>query len=91
MATLLISYDLNAPGRDYPRISARIQALTGTWCHPQKSLWLVAGAPGAEATRNDLKNYVDDSSKLLVVDVTGDTAAWLGLSGEDSQWLKAHL
>jgi hypothetical protein len=89
MAKLLITYDLNQPGRDYARIIGRIKQYPN-WCHALESLWFVISDAGAAAVRDDLMTYVDSSTKILVIDTTGDFMAWTGLSTEVSEWLKNH-
>lgn len=90
---ILIAYDLNQPGRDYPRITGRIKELGnagGGWCHPLESTWLILTPATAIAVRDDLLNYTDASSRLLVVDVTGSESAWSGMETDVSDWLKAN-
>lgn len=89
MAKILVSYDLNNPGRDYARLTTRIQQL-GAWAHPLESVWIVLVNATAVTVRDDLLGYVDSSSKLLVVDVTDDPMAWSGLAPDVSQWLLAN-
>lgn len=91
MSKVLISYDLNQPGRDYAHITERIKALgAASWCHPLESVWLIITAASAAAVRDDLQNYADASSKLLVIDVTGDAMAWAGIADEAADWLRAN-
>lgn len=90
MAKILITYDLNQPGRDYPRITERIKAIGPNWCHPLESVWLIVINATPEQVRDDLTNYCDSSSRLLVLDVTGDSMAWVGLPADAAAWLKAN-
>ncbi|MEY4413268.1 MAG: hypothetical protein RIQ53_561 [Pseudomonadota bacterium] len=91
MATIQISYDLNAPGRDYTKLIARIKELAPNWCRPLESYWLIKINSTPAEVRNDLQRYVDQSTKLLVLDVTGDSAAWSGMETDVAEWIKANL
>ena len=91
MAIILVTYDLNRPGKDYSKIIGRIKQLTGTWCHAVESLWLLKMDATATQVRDDLQTYRDGNDELLVIDITGDAAAWIGLSQQVSDWLKANL
>lgn len=90
MAKILISYDLNQPGRDYPRITERIKQIGAAWCHPLESVWIVMVDAQVTAVRDDLLRHVDQSSKLLVVDITSDPMAWSGMATDASRWLSAN-
>jgi hypothetical protein len=92
MSVLQISYDLNQPGRDYGPLIARIKDLgVQGWCHPLESLWLIVTPSTPVTVRDDLRRYIDQSSKLLVLDVSHDPAAWFGLPQDISDWLIANL
>lgn len=92
MAIIQIGYDLNQPGRDYGPLIARIKQLGAQgWCRPLESLWFIKADLGVSLVRDDLRQYVDQSSRLLVLDVTGDPWASYGLQKEASDWLLANL
>lgn len=91
MATILIAYDLNNPGRDYPRITGRIQQIASDWCRPLESTWIIQIAATPVAVRDDLMGYVDSTSKLFVVDMSADATAWSGIAPDASAWLNAKL
>jgi hypothetical protein len=38
-----------------------------------------------------LKLLIDSNDELLVIDVTGDAAAWSGFAPKAGEWLKGHL
>ena len=87
MQTLLIAYDLNAPGQDYDGLIEAVKNL-GRWWHHLDSTWLVVTASTATAVRDALAAHLDAGDELLVVDVTGDGRAWRGFSESGSRWLK---
>lgn len=90
MAKILISYDLHNPGRDYPRITARIKDLSLSWCNPLQSLWIITTNMTEVQVRDDLVNYCDPSSSLYVVNITQAASAWAGLAPQVSDWLRAN-
>lgn len=92
MATLLVSYDLSKPetSSDYARVVEYMRTYV-TRCKPLYSLWMIKTTKTRTEVRDELLQITDSNDKLLVVDVTGDAAAWSGLSQETSDWIKAHL
>lgn len=90
MATLLVAYDLNAPGQRYAELTEHLKAL-GTWWHHLDSTWLVKTSLRPKQLRDDLRQYLDDGDELLVIDVSGDPAAWTGFKPRGSEWLKSNL
>ena len=91
MKTLLVGYDLDKPAQDYKALVGAIKA-AGSWWHYLDSTWLVVTELTAEGLRNELRGHVDAShDKLLVIDVSGDAAAWVGFPNKASDWLKENL
>lgn len=89
--TLLIGYDLNRPGQNYEDLWAFLKT-HGTRWHHLDSTWLVKSDITAKEMRDAIKPYlIDDNDELLVVDVTGDAAAWAGFDAAGSKWLKDNL
>lgn len=73
MAAFLISYDLDKPGQDYPRLIERLEQLGAV--RVLLSEWIVNGSHTSASLRDDLMRYVDANDKLLVVRLNGE-AAW---------------
>lgn len=73
MNTFLVSYDLDKPGQDYPKIIERLKGLGAV--RVLYSEWVIRGNYSATVLRDDLKQYIDANDKLLVVVLTGE-AAW---------------
>ena len=84
-----ISYDLNKPAQNYPRLYEAIKQL-GVWCHPGHSTWYVETNLSADQIRNTLESVMGRPDELLVT-VAKAPAAWFGLTDEVSAWLKNHL
>jgi len=90
MTVLLVGYDLNAPGQRYNGLITELKSF-GTYWHHLDSTWLVKAGLTAVEMRDRLKSFVDSGDELLVTDVSGDEAAWVGFSQRASDWLKANL
>jgi hypothetical protein len=90
MNRILISYDLNAPGQDYPNLIERLKSY-GTWWHHLDSLWIIKTSEPASMVHDVIRPYLDTNDELLVVNITGDLAAWSGFSDDGSNWLKDNL
>jgi len=89
MATYLISYDLNAPGKNYEALYEAIKSL-GAWWHHLDSTWIVKHDGPAGPIRDALARSLDSNDKLLVVRLTGE-GAWKGFNDSGSKWLNDHL
>jgi hypothetical protein len=70
------NYDLHQPGRNYQPLWDRL-AQWGAF-RVLESCWIVPEAAGAEALRDDLRQYMDSNDSLLVSRVTGEMA-WANL------------
>lgn len=92
MNTILVSYDLMAPGKDYDKLWSHLRAYPD-YIKPLESVWLIKTALSAEEVRNKVKLYIDSNDRLLVVNVTGDSAAWQNLIGDaaHTKWIKENL
>jgi hypothetical protein len=87
---LLVGYDLNKPGKHYEPLWEKLKSYDNWW-HHLDSTWLVKANLSAVRLRDALLPLVDDNDELLVVDVTGDAAAWHGFNEKGSGWLKQNL
>jgi hypothetical protein len=90
MRTLLVGYDLDSPGQNYDDLIAAIKE-AGAWWHYLDSTWLVKTQLTAIELRDNLTEHIDTNDELLVIEVTGDAAAWIGFDDEGNQWLKDNL
>ncbi len=76
MASYLISYDLDKPGQDYPRLITELERLGAV--RILYSEWIFRSTSSAVEIRDWLKSFIDSNDMLLVVALTGE-AAWTGL------------
>jgi hypothetical protein len=88
--TLLISYDLRTPGKDYSRLWNRLFSY-GNYARPLESVWLIRTIYTAEQVRDSIRGYVDQNDKLFVVDVTGRPVAWNNLLADVVKWIGKTL
>ena len=87
MKTILVGYDLNAPGKDYRPLIEKLKSF-GTWWHYLDSTWLIKSSLSVVQIRDMLWSLMDANDELLVVDVTGDAMAWNGIKPSGSSWLR---
>lgn len=90
MNTILISYDLNTPGQDYDKLIEKLKSY-GTYWHHLDSFWIIKTNQTYEQVRDIMETYLDNNDELLVIDITGDPAAWAGFSEKGAKWLKDNL
>jgi hypothetical protein len=89
MRTLLVGYDLNKAGQDYDDLIDVLETFDH-W-HDLDSTWLIRTDETPTAVRDNLKRFLDSNDELLVIDVSGDAAAWTGFSASANAWIKAAL
>lgn len=90
MRTLLVGYDLNRAGQNYDDLIGRLKQYS-LWWHHLDSTWLIRTESTPVQVRDELSALIDSNDELLVIDVTGDPAAWTGFGASGSKWLKDHL
>lgn len=90
MNTILVSYDLIAPGRDYKTLHEHLKSYR-TWAKPLESLWLIKTSFSASEIRDKVTLYLDSNDRLFVINVTGQESAWRNLPDKVSRWIKDNL
>ncbi|WP_333770430.1 hypothetical protein [Streptomyces sp. IBSBF 2435] len=92
LSTQMIGYDLNRPGQKYEALADQIKKISnGTWWHKLDSTWFIRTELNSAQVCKSLQPYVDGNDELLVINVTGDSAAWIGFDSQASDWLKNNL
>ena len=86
MKTFLVSYDLDKPGQNYEKLSARLKEWRAI--RILYSEWVLRASISAADLRDDLQRYVDANDMLLVVVLTGE-AAWTSLMITDQSFKNA--
>lgn len=61
----LISYDLNKPEQDYPKIIEAIKSY-GTYCQALKSQWFIRSEKTAVEIGKHLMEYLDENDEILI-------------------------
>lgn len=90
MSIQLVSYDLIKPNKDYTQLITFLKTYT-SWARPLESVWLVKNNLTAEETRNQIQKHTDANDKVMVVTVSGDSAAWVNLPKDVSDWIQSNL
>jgi hypothetical protein len=90
MNIILIGYDLNNPGQNYDSLIKAIKSY-GTWWHHLDSTWIVKTSKSPSSVRDHLTQHMDKGDEILVVDISGQDAAWKGFNADGSKWLKNNL
>ena len=65
----LVSYDLNAPEKDYQRLFDAIEHYDKP-CRILKSQWLIRSDKSAEEIFNELIGFIDENDELFVCEIT---------------------
>jgi len=84
--TLLISYDLRTPGKDYANLWEHLRSYKN-YAKPLESVWLVRTSYSAEQVRDFARSYIDQNDRIFVVDVTSRPSAWNNLPANVVGWI----
>jgi hypothetical protein len=91
MATFLIAYDVHSPaGEAYDQLIVAIKTL-GAWWHHLETVWIVKSSHTPADIKDRLRPLVGIDDQLLVVDISGDAAEWLGINESGARWLMDHV
>jgi hypothetical protein len=86
----VVAYDLKTPNdtsSDYQRVMNGIKSNCNSWCHLEKSVFLVDAITTSVALRETLKPFLYSGDSLFVCILTGSWASY-GIGDERSNWLK---
>ena len=89
MSTMLVGYDLKE-GEDYSDLIKKLKDFGGWW-HHLDSTWLITTDLSPVQVRDQLKPLLKRTDKLLVINVSGDAAAWHGFNDQGAKWIKDNL
>ena len=87
----VLAYDLESPNdasEDYERLIAHIKA-TFSWCHLEKSVWLIDTDLNAAEARDNVKQKLHEGDLLFVGRLQGNWASW-NLGDDRNKWLKSR-
>jgi|CZKX01.1.fsa_nt_gi hypothetical protein len=87
----VLAYDLESPNdtsEDYARVIAHIKE-TFSWCHLEKSVWLIDTEMSAADVRDNVKLQLHDGDLLFVGRLQGTWASW-NLGQKRTDWLMSR-
>jgi len=84
---LVVSYELHKPDQNYDTVIARIKTL-GSWARVHRSVWYVKSACTAKDAATQIWAVMDANDSLIVLDLSNNTAAWMKLDPQVSQFLQ---
>ncbi|QQL51003.1 hypothetical protein [Mucilaginibacter ginkgonis] len=84
----VVGYDLNKPGQNYAGLMEELKK-SPSWWHYLDSTWLIYTKESATQLRDRILNCVDNSDRLLVMEVTKNYSGWL--PQEAWTWISNHL
>lgn len=91
MPAFMITYDLQAPDKNYPKLSEAIKKNYPRHWNMLGSVWMINFDGKTSQIRDTLKNYIDSNDNLIVVALTGESS-WTGPKLiEHADWLKKTL
>ena len=88
MKVFVVTYDLNRPGQNYPKLSAALKD-SPYWWHYLTSTWLIATNETADQLWDRISSTVDKSDEVLVIRVCAESQGWL--SKEAWDWINKHV
>lgn len=91
MPTLMLAYDLKAPGQDYTSLTTYLDTF-GTYWHNLDSFWLLKTTLSAKELGDEVRKRVDSNNRVLVIDVSGRARAWRGSFSDSAEaWLRKNF
>jgi hypothetical protein len=91
MAIYMIGYDLHSSAEmNYDELFAALEAIGSGYWDCLDSTWLVITEKTATQIRDELKRYLKDEDRLLIMRY-GAGAAWLGFKDDCRTWLEDNL
>ena len=87
MPVLLITYDLNRPGQDYPGLLEEIRSTS--WARLSESSYAVDTSESASAVYDRVRPHIDDGDNIFIITLS---APWRSWGPEDvNNWLSSRL
>ena len=86
----ILAYDLKAPNDtpdDCERVISAIKSDFGSWCHIEKSVWLVETDVDAGQVRDYLRTVVHANDVIFAARLQGNWASY-NFGDERNVWLK---
>ena len=87
MALYAVTYDLNSPGQNYPKLIDQLRSVDHF--HAQKSMWLINVNQTVYEVRNALGSLLDANDKLFVAHIIKGSFALQNMA-DASKWIEAR-
>lgn len=85
---VLVSYDLNKPGKDYEALYDTLRT-ADSWWHFLDSTWILSTSLSVESWGEKIRRVIDENDSVLVVDISKKKRdGWL--STDAWKWLRQH-
>lgn len=88
MTSMIISYDLRSPGRNYNGLYEKLKSYP-CWAKITESTWFIKTNSNCATVRDSLRTVLDNNDRLFVGASTG-AAAWVNTIG-NSDYIKENL
>ena len=85
----IVAYDLKSPNdteSDYQRVMNAVKSYGTTWCHLEKSVWLIVSESSASEIRDGLRKSLFSTDIIFVAKLAGNWAS-ISLGTERVDWL----
>lgn len=86
---ILVTYDLNKPGKNYSGLYAALETISSDYIRPLESVWLFSTTKNAVDIYNFLGSALDSGDRILVTEIPKNHAGWL--QREHVQWLASRV
>lgn len=86
---ILVTYDLNVPGKDYTKLYRGLELISQDYIRPLKSVWLFYTTSKPEDVWDKLSRYIDGSDRMLVTVMKPGYYGWL--DKEHWSWIDARV
>lgn len=90
MPVYMIGYDLHQPEQSYDKLYSALETIGSGYWDCLESTWLVVTDKTSVQIRDELKQYLKDGDRLLVMRY-GEGAAWHGFKDDCQTWLEDKL
>lgn len=88
MKSILVTYDLCSPGKDYAALYDKLKSFN-VWAKITESTWFIKSDQSCVEIRDDIKSIIDNNDRIFVAELTG-VAAWKNVKCEN-EYLKEKL
>jgi hypothetical protein len=91
LATILIACDIHSSkGEVYEKLVQTIRSL-GSWWHHLETIWIVRSIQTPGEIRDKMQSHIGTDDQLLIIDISNDTAGWVGINDVGSKWLHENI